>query len=31
MIECIRLGTGYAGVPVSRQVDLTVRRGKSFP
>ena len=28
MIECIRLGTGYAGVPVSRQVDLTVRRGE---
>lgn len=28
MIECIRLGTGYIGVSVSRQVDLTVRKGE---
>ena len=28
MIECTGLGTGYPGVPVSRQVDLTVRKGE---
>lgn len=28
MIECVRLSTGYAGTPVSREIDLTVRRGE---
>ena len=28
MIECIGLGTGYAGTAVSRQIDLTVRKGE---
>ena len=28
MIECIGLGTGYAGAPVSRRIDLTVRQGE---
>ena len=28
MIECINLVTGYAGTAVSRQIDLTVRKGE---
>ena len=28
MIECIGLGTGYAGTAVSRHIDLTVRDGE---
>ena len=28
MIECINLVTGYAGTTVSRQIDLTVRKGE---